>query len=87
MDDRGLTGHDQDLGLTRPRKVAQMDLLSCPACGSLFYSAAPGAHRCPKCAEQLNLELSRVTSIPLEARWLDADHPRQGPSQHMGSGL
>jgi hypothetical protein len=52
-----------------------MDLLSCSQCGSRFY--APGirpsdSRCCPQCGGDLGLALDRITSIPLDARWLDS---------------
>ena len=52
-----------------------MDLLSCSQCSSRFYvpGIRPSDRRCcPQCGGDLGLALDRITSIPLDARWLDA---------------
>ena len=52
-----------------------MDLLSCSECGSRFYAPgiAPSESRCcSQCGGDLVLALNGMTSIPLDARWLDA---------------
>ncbi len=56
-----------------------MDLLACSDCGRRFYlpGVRPGDQRlCPSCGGPLDLARHGMTSIPLDARWLD---PRAGP--------
>ena len=56
-----------------------MDLLACSQCDHRFYAPGhgPADHRgCPQCGGGLTLALHGMTSIPLDARWLD---PRAGP--------
>ena len=53
-----------------------MDLLACSQCDHRFY--APGSdriHSCPQCGAGLALAMHDMTSIPLDARWID---PRAG---------
>jgi PHP family Zn ribbon phosphoesterase len=51
-----------------------MDLLACTHCGRRFYAPGdgPSTDRCPQCGGGLGLALHRITSIPLDARWLEA---------------
>ena len=56
-----------------------MDLLACSPCDHRFYAPGHGpadSRRCPQCGGGLTLALHGMTSIPLDARWLD---PRAGP--------
>jgi PHP family Zn ribbon phosphoesterase len=50
-----------------------MDLLACSHCDRRFYApgAGPSTDRCPQCGGGLGLALHRITSIPLDARWLE----------------
>ena len=51
-----------------------MDLLACSQCGSRFYvpGIGPSESRCcSQCGAGLDLALHGMTSIPLDARWLD----------------
>ena len=52
-----------------------MDLLACSECDHRFYAPGVGSadsRCCPQCGGDLGLALDRITSIPLDARWLDA---------------
>jgi hypothetical protein len=56
-----------------------MDLLACSQCGHRFYAPGAGSvdsRGCPQCGGGLTLALHDMTSIPLDARWID---PRAGP--------
>ncbi len=51
-----------------------MDLLACSECEHRFYVPAVGpldSRCCPHCGGGLTLALHGMTSIPLDARWLD----------------
>lgn len=51
-----------------------MDLLACTECEHRFYVPAAGSsngHCCPQCGGGLTLAMQGMTSIPLDARWLD----------------
>ncbi len=51
-----------------------MDLLDCSKCAHRFYApaiAAPELRRCPRCGGDLNLGAHGVSSIPIDAHWLD----------------
>jgi hypothetical protein len=57
-----------------------MDVLACSECGYRFYvpGVGPSESRCcSQCGGDLVLALDGVTSIPLDARWLD---PRVTPA-------
>jgi hypothetical protein len=51
-----------------------MDLLACSHCDRRFYApgAGPSTDRCPQCGGGLGLTLHCITSIPLDARRLEA---------------
>jgi hypothetical protein len=52
-----------------------MDLLACSECGGRFYVPGIGAsesRRCSHCGGGLSLARQGITSIPPDARWLDA---------------
>ena len=56
-----------------------MDLLACSECDHRFYAPGLGSadiHCCPQCGGGLALAMHDMTSIPLDARWLDT---RAGP--------
>jgi hypothetical protein len=56
-----------------------MDLLACSECDHRFYAPGLGSadiRCCPQCGGGLALALHDMTSIPLDARWID---PRAGP--------
>jgi hypothetical protein len=56
-----------------------MDLLVCSECDHSFYAPGLGSadiRCCPHCGGGLALAMHDLTSIPLDARWLD---PRAGP--------
>jgi hypothetical protein len=56
-----------------------MDLLACSQCGHRFYLPGVGPSEgrcCRQCGGGLGLALHRITSLPLDARWLD---PRVAP--------
>jgi len=58
-----------------------MDLLACSECDHSFYAPGLGSAEirfCPQCGGGLALALRDLTSIPLDACWLD---PRAGPVQ------
>lgn len=58
-----------------------MDLLPCSECDHSFYAPGLGSAEircCPQCGGGLALALRDLTSIPLDACWLD---PRAGPVQ------
>jgi hypothetical protein len=51
-----------------------MDLLACSRCVCRFYVpgvAASDGQLCPQCGADLALAVHGLTSIPLDARWLD----------------
>ena len=51
-----------------------MDLLACSECDHRFYAPGLGSadiHCCPQCGGGLALAMHDMTSIPLDARWLD----------------
>jgi hypothetical protein len=59
-----------------------MDLLACSDCGHRFYLPGNGAMKsrwCPQCGGDLGLALHGMTSIPLDARWLDPRVSAAGP--------
>jgi hypothetical protein len=52
-----------------------MDLVACTQCDRRFYvpGVGPSESRCcSQCGGDLVVALNGVTSIPLDARWLDA---------------
>jgi hypothetical protein len=52
-----------------------MDLLACSECGRRFYTLGLGSSEsrcCSHCGGGLSLTLHGITSIPLDARWLNA---------------
>jgi hypothetical protein len=56
-----------------------MDLVGCTQCDRRFYMPGVGPSEsrcCSQCGGDLVLALHGVTSIPLDARWLD---PRVAP--------
>ena len=60
-----------------------MDLLACSHCDRRFYAPGdgPSTDRCPQCGGELGLALHRITSIPLDARRLEARvHARGAPT-------
>jgi hypothetical protein len=55
-----------------------MDLLACSECDHRFYAPGLGSANircCPQCGGGLALAMHDMTSIPLDARWID---PRAG---------
>jgi hypothetical protein len=50
-----------------------MDLVGCSECASRFYApgTAPAGRLCPRCGGDLSLAAHGISSIPLDARWLD----------------
>jgi hypothetical protein len=61
-----------------------MDLLACSGCGSRFYAPSIGFSESRCCSQRgggLSLTRHAITSIPLDARWLDARvAPGGGPT-------
>jgi hypothetical protein len=58
-----------------------MDLLACSECDHRFYAPGLGSadiRCCPQCGGGLALAIHDLTSIPLDARWID---PRAGPDR------
>jgi ribosomal protein S27AE len=58
-----------------------MDLLACSECDHRFYVQGvgpPESRFCPHCGGGLALAVHCMTSIPIDARWLD---PRAGPTE------
>jgi hypothetical protein len=51
-----------------------MDLLACAECDRRFYAPGDGPFtgRCPRCGGGFDLSRHRITSIPLDARSLEA---------------
>jgi PHP family Zn ribbon phosphoesterase len=59
-----------------------MDLLACLRCDGRFYlpgMGAPESRRCPQCGGDLLVSMHGISSIPLDARSLDARAPTGAP--------
>jgi hypothetical protein len=61
-----------------------VNLVACSECDHRFYGVGvglPERHRCPRCGGGLDLSLHDITSIPLDARWLDPAAARRDPPE------